>query len=140
MTIDWQLVVTTEDPARAARFWRAALGYVAQPPPPGHRSWDDYALAAGIGLVHGRDIDAAIDPTHRRPRLLFVRDDATSRGTISLELLTRGGPEGATHRLDLDARALRLAERGATLSRTVVDGSHVWVELRDPDGRPFRLL
>ena len=31
-------------------------------------------------------------------------------------------------------------ERGATWDRTVVDGSHAWIELRDPDERPFRLL
>ncbi len=32
----WQLVITTSEPARAARFWRHALGYVAPPPPAGY--------------------------------------------------------------------------------------------------------
>lgn len=140
MTVDWQLVLTTDDPGRAARFWRAALGYVSQPPPSGHRSWDEYARAAGIDLVHGRDVDAAIDPTRRRPRLLFVRDDPMHRGGISIELLTHPDtPPDGTGR-GLDAHARWLVGHGATRTRTVDDGHHAWVELRDPDDRPFRLL
>lgn len=141
MTTDWQLVVTTRDPERAACFWRAVLGYVPQPPPVGHPNWDAYARATGIDLVHGRDIDAAIDPSRRRPRLLFVRDDPAVRGAISIEVPgTQPSPARDGSITDLEARARRLVELGATWDRTVVDGSHAWIELRDPDERPFRLL
>jgi hypothetical protein len=135
----WQLVISTPKPARAARFWCHALSYAPQPPPHGYVDWDHYSDANGISLRHGTDIDAAIDPTGRAPRLLFIRDNPDQRGAISLEILTAT----TTHPATLDAivqHASELAHAGATHHTTVTDHEHPWAQLRDPDGHPFRII
>lgn len=135
----WQLVITTSDPARAAQFWRHALGYVAQPPPTDYPTWDDYAADHGIDLAQGTDVEVAIDPTGAAPRIMFVRDDPTSRGPISIEILTVDSAAKATSQsIRTEADGLRSA--GATHLRTVEDQNHPWAQLLDPDDNPFRIL
>lgn len=134
----WQVVVTTDHPTRSAKFWCRALGYVPQPPPAGHTSWDEYAVANGIELRHGSDIDAAVDPRGNGPRLLFVRDDSTARGPISIEILTGDSDEGPSrHELERVCADLELA--GAQLVNADWHDDHPWLQLLSPDAHPFRL-
>lgn len=134
----WQLVITTDRPAQTARFWCRALGYVPQPPPDGHSSWDDYAAANGIDLQQGADIDAAIDPRGVGPRLLFVRDDPTQRGAISIEILT-GTAEARPSRQQLELALADLEDAGARLVDADWHDDHPWLQLLSPDAHPFRL-
>jgi catechol 2,3-dioxygenase-like lactoylglutathione lyase family enzyme len=130
----WQLAITTDDPSRTAAFWRSALGYVPQPPPDGYHSWGAYAAANGLDLTHGVDIDAAIHPIGTAPRVVFVRDDRTSRGKVSIEILV-----GDANPTLVDAHARRLVADGARISSTSDTGGNRWIQLRSPDGDPFRI-
>ena len=134
----WQLVITTDRPAQTVRFWCRALGYVPQPPPEGHSSWDDYAAANGIDLQQGADIDAAIDPGGVGPRLVFVRDDPTRRGAISIEILT-GTAEAGPNRHQLELALADLEEAGARLVDTDWHDDNPWLQLLSPDAHLFRL-
>lgn len=134
----WQLVITTTDPTRSARFWRHALGYIPQPPPHGYPDWDAYADAQSIALRHGTDIDAAIDPAGRTPRLLFVRDDPAVRGNLSIEILT--GTAAPASGRDVRSIADDLVASGADLVSATDDAGHRWAQLRSPDGHAFRIM
>lgn len=134
ITPRWQLAITTDDPSRTAAFWRSALGYVPQPPPDGYQTWDAYAAANGIHLTHGVDIDAAIHPIGTAPRVVFVRDDHTSRGNVSIEILVGDADPSL-----VDAHARRLVADGACITSISDPGDHRWVQLRSPDGDPFRI-
>lgn len=136
-SVRWQLVVTTPQPARAARFWQQALGYAPQPPPIGFPTWDHYAAANGIDLAHGADIDAAIDPSGAGPRLLFVRDDPAERGRLSIEILTGNSSPGVAA---VRGRVVELVDAGARHLHTVDDDDHPWAQLLEPDRNPFRLI
>ncbi len=140
MTVDrWQLVMTTPDPARAARFWCLALNYTPQPPPDRYADWDHYAAANGMDLRHGSDIDSAVDPTRRSPRVLFDRDDPGTRGAISIEIVTGTSTRPAT--VDTIAgRVAELASAGAIRPTTTADRDDPWAQLHDPDGHPFRII
>lgn len=133
----WQVVITTEHPARTARFWCRALGYVPQPPPDGHATWDAYAEANGMTLRHGTDIDAAVDPAGVGPRLLFVRDDPAVRGSISIEVLT--GADGPD-RDALDRVRADLVAEGARVVHVDSHDDHPWAQLLSPDNHPLRLI
>ena len=48
MAAGFTLVIDCSDPDRLSRFWEAALGYVAAPPPDGAASWDEYWRDFGL--------------------------------------------------------------------------------------------
>jgi hypothetical protein len=45
-----QLTVDCADPQAMARFWLTALRYVAEPPPPGHETWESWLAATGAAV------------------------------------------------------------------------------------------
>ena len=70
MATGFTLVIDCSDPDRLSRFWEAALGYVAAPPPDGAASWDEYWRDFGLSeedldigqdriavAAHGRTLD-----------------------------------------------------------------------------------
>lgn len=135
----WQLVFTTSQPGRTAAFWCQALGYIPQPPPDGFDTWDEYADEHGMALRQGIDIDAAIDPSGAGPRLLFVRDDATVRGQLSIEILT-GTTANGPIRAELERTCAELHAAGAHMVSADWNDDDPWVQLRSPDDHPFRVL
>ena len=73
MSFGVQIVIACDDPALLTEFWAGALGYVAQSPPDGFETWDQFADAAGIPEENRNDLSAAVDPDEVGPHILFER-------------------------------------------------------------------
>lgn len=73
MAVKIPITVDCADVPTVLRFWQATLGYVTEPPPPGHESWEAYAAAEGIPRAQWRG--ALVDPAGVGPRLFFQTAD-----------------------------------------------------------------
>lgn len=143
MTVSFQVAIDCVDPGALAEFWAEALGYVLQPPPPGHESWEDFLRAHEIPESEWNSISAVVDPDGVGPRLFFQRvpEPKTVKTRIHLDLNV-GGPLGTP----IETRKQRVAEavgRLVLLGATVVEefevrGEH-WVTMQDPEGTEFDL-
>jgi len=133
-----QIVFAAKDPKRVAAFWRAALDYGEEPPPPPFKSWDEFLEANNLPPDTGDDIDSAIDPEGVQPRILVERDDPHPRGAVHLDVNvnTRDTP-AAERRANVDAAVKRLAALGATQTRVVDNEQSYWIEMTDPEGNWF---
>jgi hypothetical protein len=132
-----QVVFAAKNPERLAAFWRTALNYGPEPPPPGYETWEAFAEANGIDLKAGSDIDSAIDPEGVGPRLLFERDTPHASGVVHLDVNAAAGKSVAERKQIVDAEVERLLAAGATKSKVVDRSDHYWVELEDPEGNWF---
>jgi hypothetical protein len=132
-----QVVFAAKDPGRLATFWRMALSYEPEPPPPGYETWEAFAEANGIDLQAGSDIDSAIDPAGVGPRLLFERDTPHASGVVHLDVNAATGRSVAERKQIVDAEVERLLGAGATKTKVVDRDDHYWVELEDPEGNWF---
>jgi len=144
MEAGFTLVIDCSDPDRLSRFWEAALGYVAAPPPDGAASWDEYWRDFGLSeedLNIGQDRIA--DPEGRGPRIWFQRvpDPKTVKNRLHIDIHAGGG-RGApleVRRQRVDTEASRLAALGATRLRVLYEEGidHYAVAMRDPEGNEF---
>jgi hypothetical protein len=133
-----QVVFAARDPERLATFWRAALNYGPEPPPPGYETWEAFAEANGIDLEAGTDIDSAIDPDGVGPRLLFERDTPHPSGAVHLDVnAAAGGKTVAERKAVVNGEVERLVAAGATKTKVVDREDHYWVEMEDPEGNWF---
>jgi glyoxalase superfamily protein len=132
-----QIVFAAKNPSRLAEFWREALGYGAEPPPPGFETWEEFARVNNIPLT-ADDIDSAIDPDAVGPRLLFERMEPHPRGAVHLDVNT-GSRETPTEqkKAKVNETVERLIKAGATKTRVVDKDQQYWVELTDPEGNWF---
>jgi hypothetical protein len=132
-----QIVFAAKSPPRLAQFWREALGYTSEPPPPGFETWEEFARVNNIPLT-ADDIDSAIDPEGSGPRLLFERDEPHQRGAVHLDVnaSSRGMPM-EQRKARVDETVERLIKAGATRTRVVDKPQEYWVELTDPEGNWF---
>lgn len=124
-----------------AEFWAAVLGYVAQPPPEGFDTWDEFADSVGIPEESRNDLDAAVDPAGKGPRLLFERWDAgepTKRVHIDVNVVANSelGPDQLQDRFDRERS--RLEALGATYHRMATGmAGEKWMEMFDIEGNWF---
>lgn len=144
MAAGFTLVIDCSDPDRLSRFWEAALGYVAAPPPDGAASWDKYWRDFGLSeedLNIGQDRIA--DPEGHGPRIWFQRvpDHKTVKNRLHIDIHASGG-RGApleVRRQRVDTEASRLAALGATRLQVLYEEGidHYAVAMRDPEGNEF---
>jgi len=66
-----QVTFDAAEPEKLAEFWALALGYVAEPPPEGFGSWEDFARSAGIPEQDWGEVASRVDPAGEGPRLYF---------------------------------------------------------------------
>lgn len=142
MTTRLQVVFDAADPARLAEFWSAALGYRIPEPPPGHRSWDEWAEAQGIPEERWNDARAIEDPDGVRPRIFIQRvpEPKVAKNRMHLDLGVSGGPDVPLEerRTRVDAEVARLKGLGATDERGAMEQrGEYWVRMRDPEGNEF---
>lgn len=141
MPTSFQVVIDCGDPARVARFWAAALGYVLQPPPAGHESWEAFLEATGVPTEDWNRASAVIDPEGKRPRLYFQRvpEGKVVKNRVHLDLNVGGGPETPLEerRGRIDAEVERLKGLGARVLRPVEEWGEYWVVMQDPEGNEF---
>jgi len=133
----FQISFDANDPRALGTFWAVALdGYVEQPPPEGHDSWEAFALAVGLPEEEWTRMCAFVDPTGALPRLLFQRvpEGKQSKNRVHLDVNV-----GAPHD-DFDPvrrYAERLVAAGATLVEERSDLMSRWMVLLDPEGNEF---
>jgi hypothetical protein len=134
----FQIVVDARDPLVLGEFWRTALRYVAEPPPPGYDTWADFAERQGIARLDWRD--SAVDPAGVQPRLFFqpVPEPKTVKNRVHLDLQASDptAPRDA-RRAAVDADVRRLTAAGATVGTTVDSAEGYWVVMHDPEGNEF---
>ena len=132
-----QVVIDCADPGRLAEFWADALGYVLEPPPPGHASWPDFLLSIGVPEELWNSRSAVVDPDGVGPRLFFqqVPEGKAAKNRLHLDVRVGGRGEGA--RAAIDAEATRLEAQGATRAWVRDEANEYFVVLRDPEGNEF---
>jgi hypothetical protein len=142
MAVPVDVTIDCREPEKLARFWRALLGYVDRPVPPGYPSWEDYDRAAGVPETELDAGSAAIDPAGRGPRLFFQRvpEPKQAKNRVHLDVHVSDGlasPAAVAEKVRAEvARAQRL---GATAIRTNTDPQDYYVVLVDPEGNEFCL-
>jgi len=142
-----QLAIDCTEPRLLVPFWCEALGYIAEPPPGGHSSWNDYWREMGVPddeLPTDHDAaDSIVDPAGVGPRVFFqvVPEPKSVKNRVHLDLKISGGravplPE---RRERIEAEAARLEALGATRIRVnSTDGlDHYGVVMQDPEGNEF---
>jgi len=138
----FQITFDAADPAGLAGFWAEALGYVPQPPPEGHDSWESWLTAAGIPEEHWNDAGALIDPEGTGPRIFFQRVPEAKTAKNRVHLDVHAAPPGLSEdetRRAVAAAAGRLADLGATIVGPVEQRGEYWIVMQDPEGNEFCL-
>lgn len=124
---------------RMAKFWAIALGYVEQPPPEGHDSWEAWATAMGIPESEWDKASALIDPDGAGPRLFFqkVPEGKTAKNRLHLDVNIGKGAAAEQRHETVQAHADRLVEAGGERGETFDDQTGYWVVMRDVEGNEF---
>lgn len=149
MSLDrWQLTIDCRTPAVLVEFWAFALGYVVQPPPDGHPTWNDYYRSVGVPEddldPDGDGSDRILDPSGERPGIWFqgVPEAKAVKNRLHLDLyrLPRDRPYDE-RRAANSAFSADLVERGASVLRTVDEPEfgRYFVVMQDPEGNEFCL-
>lgn len=133
----FQIVVDAIEPLKVGAFWRTALGYVAEPPPSGYPSWQDFATANEIPPE--RWADSAVDPEGIGPRLYFqpVPEAKTVKNRLHLDINAGAGVSGAERRRRVDDEVARLVNAGARVVTTVEEYGGYFVVMHDPEDNEF---
>jgi hypothetical protein len=108
-----QVTFDCASPRAVAEFWKAVLGYVDPPAPPGFDSWDAYDASLP---VESRDSAwACQDPDGVGPRLFFQRvpETKTVKNRVHLDVRVGLGLTGDQRLAALEAEAARLEPLGA---------------------------
>ena len=144
MAVGIQVTFDAGDAEALGRFWAEVLGYVQQPPPDGHASWEAFLASVGVPEDERHDGYALVDPAGVGPRFLFqkVPEGKTAKNRMHLDVnVAADVPRG--QRADAcRARAAELVALGAT-QLAVFDGEEgpgsFWIVLADPEGNEFCL-
>src|ERR687889_853585 len=108
-----QVTFDCADPRAVAEFWKAALGYVDPPIPPGFESWDAFEASLPVGSQGSTA--ACQDPEGVGPRLFFQRvpEAKTVKNRLHLDVRVGTGLTGDERVAALEAEAARLEPLGA---------------------------
>jgi hypothetical protein len=143
MAIPIQVTFDCADPARLAEFWKLALGYKTQDPPPGYASWQDFLAAQGVPESEWNSANAVVDPEGKGPRIFFQRvpEPKSVKNRVHLDVNVGGGhgtpvPE---RRRRVGEHAERLVEAGATRLGEHEQRGEYWLVMQDPEGNEFCL-
>jgi Glyoxalase-like domain len=138
-----QVAIDCADPAALSRFWAEALGYVLQPPPEGHDSWESWLAAMGIPESEWNSASAVVDPEGTRPRIYFQRvpEAKAGKNRLHLDLGVSAGPGASVdeRRRALEPEADRLVALGASVVGPVEQRGEFWIVMQDPEGNEFCL-
>lgn len=143
MTYDVQITFDCADPTGLADFWAETLGYQKEVPPQGFASWDDALRAWGVPEDQWNSRSAIVDPDGKRPRVFFqqVPEGKTAKNRVHLDVRAAVGLAGDERMTQLETRAARLVDFGATrLSRTEPGAMEAgFIVMQDPEGNEFCL-
>jgi hypothetical protein len=140
----FQLTFDAADPAALAGFWAEMLGYVLEPPPPGHDSWESWLRSVGYPEEKWTDASAIVDPERASPRIFFQRvpEPKSAKNRLHLDLPNGAPRDAPAEERDLTrnafvARAISLGAR--ELERHEELGQR-WVVMADPEGNEFCIV
>jgi hypothetical protein len=130
------LTLDCADAPRLAAFWKVALGYEDEPPPPPFATRAAWLAHHGVSEDEAGDGAWIRDPAGAGPRisLLRVPEGKVVKNRLHLDLRVSAGvaPGDAWGRIS--AEADRLAAAGATVV-AAYEGHHV--TMADPEGNEF---
>ncbi|NAZ81894.1 VOC family protein [Kineococcus sp. R8] len=136
-----QVTFDCADPRTVAEFWKAALGYVDPPVPPGYDSWE--ALDAALPVERRGASWACQDPDGAGPRLFFQRvaEGKVVKNRLHLDVRVAVGLTGDERVAALEAEAVRLVAVGAQrLHLLPADEEHeACLVMQDVEGNEFCL-
>ena len=135
-----QVVFDCASVAVMTEFWSDALGYVEQPPPPGHDSWESLLTEMGVPEELWGSRGAIVDPEGAGPRVFLqqVPEGKTAKNRVHLDI--RVSTPGADRRPPIDAEVARLEARGASrawVNDESEEHGEYCVVMRDPEGNEF---
>ncbi|WDF33139.1 VOC family protein [Arthrobacter agilis] len=136
-----QVTFDCADPRAVSEFWKAALGYVDPPVPPGFDSWD--AFDASLPEAYRGSASACQDPEGVGPRLFFQRvpEGKTVKNRVHLDIRVGTGLTGEERVAALETEAARLIPLGARRLHLLPadDVDEACLVMQDPEGNEFCL-
>ncbi|MFE0250986.1 VOC family protein [Streptomyces sp. NPDC059010] len=137
MAAVFDLTLDCADAQLLATFWKSALGYVDEPPPPPFATREEWLAQFDLPEDDSADDGAWLcDPDGVGPRLsiLKVPEPKTAKNRLHIDIRVpgHGGPEERWERIRVEAE--RLVRAGASVRETV-DGHHL--VMADPEGNEF---
>jgi hypothetical protein len=143
MAVGFQVTFDAANPRGLGEFWRDLLGYVDQPPPPGHDSWESVLDEMGVPPEDRDGWYSCVDPTGTGARLFFQRvpEGKTAKNRVHLDVNVgqpRSDPEDVQH-ARVDAAVERAVAAGATKVQLVTERGEYFVVMADPEGNEFCL-
>jgi Glyoxalase-like domain len=139
MTTGFQVTFDAADPRKLSNFWAEALGYVREPPPDGHKTWESFLEGVGVPKEEWGAASAVVDPEGTLPRIFFQRvpEEKSGKNRVHLDINCSLNLSGANGREIVDVEVARLVLLGATLVEPFEEGEEYWVTMRDPEGNEF---
>ncbi|MEU5401010.1 VOC family protein [Streptomyces sp. NPDC005963] len=137
MTARFDLTLDCDNAPELAVFWKLALGYVDEPPPPPFKTREEWVAHVDPDGDNSDDAGEWLcDPEGVGPRLsiLKVPEPKTVKNRLHIDIrLPKGGsPEERWERIRIEAS--RLVSAGAKVLREV-EGQHM--VMADPEGNEF---
>lgn len=136
-----QVTFDCANPRAVAEFWKAAIGYVDPPLPPGFDSWD--AFDASLPAALQGSASACQDPNGIGPRFFFQRvpEGKVVKNRLHLDVRVGVGLTGDERLAALNAEADRLEPLGARrLYLSPADGiNESCLTMQDVEGNEFCL-
>src|SRR3954451_22292118 len=136
MATQVQVVLDCADPGSLAEFWAAALGYVVQPPPPGHDSWESFLRELQVPEEHWNDRSAVVDPDGHGPRIFLQRvpEPKTVKNRVHVDVQVGAGVSPEDRPARVTGEVERLIALGARQLQVFDEMGEHWVVLADPEG------
>jgi hypothetical protein len=140
MGVPFQVTFDAASPKRLAEFWKIALNYRTDDPPPEFSSWEEAMKSWGLP-DDWDDANAIIDPDGVGPRLWFQRvpEGKVAKNRVHLDVSPARGIADPQERW---STVLTHVERLVGAGGTVVEeprgqlGEH-WMVMTDPEGNEF---
>lgn len=141
MAQQFQVTLDAVSPKVLAAFWKVALGYRDDDPPPGYDSWD--AVLETLPEEHRDDSNAIIDPDGVGPRLFFqkVPEPKAAKNRIHLDVnITKAYDDhDAGWQALLERSRALVAAGGSVVEERRGEWGDRWLVMTDPDGNEFCL-
>jgi hypothetical protein len=143
MALGIQVTIDAHDPVELGKFWAQLLGYIEQPPPDGHASWDDFLREIGVPEDDWDNAYAVVDPDGKGPRIYLqkVPEGKTAKNRMHLDIDVSGGRSVPfdERRRRVDEGAERAVALGAQRTRALEEGGGYAMVMADPEGNEFCL-
>ena len=141
MALGIQVTIDAHDPEALGKFWADLLGYIEQPPPDGHATWDDFLREIGVPEDEWDAAYAVVDPDGIGPRIYLqkVPEGKTAKNRMHLDVNVSGGRSVPfeERRRRVEEGAARAVSLGARRARTLEEGGGYAIVMGDPEGNEF---